>query len=131
MDFHVPDLHEIMEIVLRFPVLLVATLGQVFGGSFTQIVKKTYLAWANGSRVSEPRYRASVRWLSVLSTYFFTVVLWHQSLPHTGYEEIASVGLGFLSPLLYDLTKMLVRWKFPDFAASWGDNPKPPKGDSK
>ena len=120
MDVHIPNWREVLELITRFPVILVILLGQLFGAGFTQLVKKTYLAWTS-EPVSDARYKISVRWLSVLSTYFFTVLLWHGMLAHQGAEEIICAGLGFISPLVYDGTRAMIAWKWPQFAAKWGE----------
>lgn len=120
MDIHIPDWHEIAELFTRFPVLLVMLLGQIFGTAFTQLVKKTYIAFSP-HRVSLPRYRVSVRWLSALATYLFSVLLWDGMLGHSGAEEIVCIGAAFASPLAYDGVRAVVAWKWPDFAVKWGD----------
>ena len=115
-----PDLHEILDALARFPVIVVLVAGLFFGGGFTQLVKKTYLAVDAGA-VSAARYRISVRWLAAVSTYAFTILLWHQIIGHSGYEEIVCIGTGFAAPLSYDLLKAGLKWKWPQLTQGWGD----------
>jgi hypothetical protein len=116
-----PDLHEILDALARFPVVVVVAAGMLFGGGFTQLVKKTYLAFAGGT-VSVARYRITVRWLAALSTYSFTIILWHETLGHSGYEQIVAIGSGAAAPLCYDLLKAGLKWKWPQLTAGWGDD---------
>jgi hypothetical protein len=120
----VPSLADLAGLLARFPMLLVVVLGQAFGGAFTQTVKKTYLAF-QPQAVNRHRYRISVWWLAVISTYLFTVILWHQVVGHSGAEEIISIGFGLLSPPMYNLTRRIVQWKFPLLASKWGGNWEP------
>jgi hypothetical protein len=130
MDFHVPGLHEIADFLVQFPVIAVLLAGVLFGTGFTQMVKKTYAASQSAAMnpVSEARFRISIRWLSVVSTFAFSLWLWHEFLMHTGGEEVLCAGTAFLSPLIYDWTRALIAWKFPSLVASWGAKPPdPPK----
>jgi hypothetical protein len=117
MDVHVPTPAEIAQLAVQFPVILVLLGGIVFGSGLTQLIKRTYLAWQplSDKPVSKERYRASLRWLAALSTYAFTMGLWHTMLEHTGAEEVVSIGTAFCSPLVYDCGRALIAWKFPGF----------------
>lgn len=122
MDFHIPSLGELADFLVRFPVLAVLLAGLVFGLAFTQLIKKTYVVYRplGDPPVSEARYLLTVRWLSALSTYCFTVWLWHGWLEHSGGEEVLCVGTAILSPLIYDAVRALIAWKFPALTANWG-----------
>ena len=120
MDFHF-DPHELLEALAHWPVLWVLGAGLSFGTAATQIIKKTWLAFMT-KPVSVQRYRISVRWLSALTTYGFTLGLWHSVLSHGGLEEWVCAGTGLMSPLVYQGVKALVATRWPDFAHHWGDN---------
>ena len=120
MDVHIPTLQEVFSLMAQFPAILVLMGGVVFGSGLTQLVKKTYVAFQPVPQVSPARFKASVRWLSALCTYLFTVALWHGMLPHQGSEEVIAMGTAFCSPLVYDGARALIAWKFPLFAQHWG-----------
>lgn len=132
MDIHLPDWKEILDTLVRFPVLMVMLLGQLFGSVFTQAVKKTWLAFGI-SRVPKPRYQVTVWWLAILATYLFTLLLWRSFLGTQGIQEVVCIGAAFCSPPLYNAIK---RWsastkRFAWIAESLGDNghyPEPPDG---
>lgn len=128
MDLHIPDLREIANLLAQFPILMVLLGGMVVGNGFTQIIKKTYLAFRplGGHDVTDARYRISIRWLAAISTYGFTLWLWHGLLKAEGPAEVVSIGTAFASPLLYDVLRALVGWKFPEFAKRWGTDPDKP-----
>jgi hypothetical protein len=128
MDLHIPSIEELAAFAVQFPVVAVLVAGVLFGTGLTQLVKKTYLVYMPIAKVqvSIERYTVTTRWLSVLSTYCFSLWLWHAYLQHTGGEEVLCLGTAFLSPLLYDWTRALVAWKFPALTANWG-RPSTPK----
>jgi hypothetical protein len=128
MDVHIPSVPELADFLVRFPVIAVLAAGVLFGTGFTQLIKKTYLVWMPIAKepVSDARYRLTVRWLSALSTYAFSLWLWHEFLDHTGGEEVLCAGTAFLSPLLYDWTRALIAWKFPSLVARWGSGDDEP-----
>ncbi len=116
------DLHELLETFVRLPVLWVLGGGMLFGLSATQFVKKGWLAFGSTEKVTEPRFTFSIRALSALLTWLFSLGLWHNQLDHTsaGLEEWVTAGWGIACPVVYDLLRAAVAWKFPDFAAHWG-----------
>jgi len=121
MEFHIPDWRELLQLFQQFPVLGVLVGGQVGGVVFTQILKKTYLAFTT-VKITVARYQISVWWLSVLLTYLFSLWGWRVFLHHTGAEEIICVIAAGSAPYVYRVVKSLVKWKFPEFAKTWGDN---------
>lgn len=125
MDVHTPTLMELMGLLVQFPVLAVLLGGFLFGSGFTQMIKRTYIAYRplGGEPVSQNRFRVSVRWLATLSTYLFTVELWHTFLEHNGAEEVVSIGTAFSSPVIYDCGRALIAWKFPDLRKHLDNEP--------
>ena len=116
------DLTEWIEFGAREPVLLIL-LGGIFGGAaFTQLVKLTFLAFTE-TPVPTKRYRASVRWLAVLSTASTTNWLWLAILAHSGggLRHAASAVAGVCAPFAYTGAKALVATRWPEFAKHWGD----------
>lgn len=123
MDVHLPSWEELEGTLIRFPVIMVAVIGQLFGFAFTQAIKKTWLAFSDGT-VTDRRYQITVWWLAILATYLFTLLLWRAYLGTQGVEEVACIGLAFCSPPLYNAIK---RWSaasthFGWIAESLGDN---------
>ena len=130
MDFHIPNIRELIDFLIQFPVIAVLLGGILFGAGFTQVVKKTYLVYApiSNAPVSRARYKATTRILSCASTTAFSLWLWHSFLTHTGGEEVLAVGNGFISPFVYDGVRALIGWKWPELVKHWGsatdDEPK-------
>ena len=122
MDFHIPSVKEIIEIFTSHPIFIVVIFGQLFGFSFTQMIKKTYMAFrAETNPVSIKRYQISVLWLAVCSTFFFTIILWRRIVGHDGFEIVVSAGCGFFAPVDYRIVKGIIAWKFPGLADKFGD----------
>ena len=115
------DFHFFVDLLTRWPVLWVLAGGAVFGMGLSQLIKQTWLQFGS-TTVSAQRYRVSVRWLAALTTYGFTMGLWHSTLSHTGIEEWVCAGWGLFQPVLYDALRALVAVRWPDFAAKWGSN---------
>lgn len=117
-----PDFGDLLALFMRLPTLGVLAAGLFFGAGFTQFIKKAFLD-LNHDRlwpISEARFRLSVRALAACSTYAFTLHLWHILLPHTGAEEIVSIGTAFSAPLIYDGTRAMIAWKYPGIVRHWG-----------
>ena len=125
MEIHWSDIEKLIAFVTRFPFIIALVLGQFCGTAITQTVKKTYLSYVGVEWTAKPvnaaRYRASVRWLAVLMVYGFTVLWWKAINGPSGLANIASIGAAVLSPFVYSGAKIVVGWKFPALAKSWGD----------
>jgi hypothetical protein len=119
-EFH-PD--QWLRMLQQYPVLQVLLGGAIGGTCFTQLVKKSAAAFAPLA-ISDRRYRVSVLWLSVLSTFSTTNWLWLGIIHDTGtgLRHVVSIIAGVSSPFSYDGMRALVAWKFPEFAAKWGSN---------
>ena len=114
-----------LQIIQDHPVILVLFGGLVGGSAFTQVIKITYLAMVDPLHaVSVQRYRASSMWLAILATFFFTNRLWEFLIGqlHTGFRHVVAVIAAFAAPFVYKGLKALVATRWPNFAASWGDN---------
>ena len=101
MDLHI-DWQELLSAFVRLPVLWVLLAGMAFGTALTQLLKSTYLAFLGASvltaEVSRHRYEISVKWLSALSTYAFTLLLWHAMFRHSGPGRSSMRRVGHLIP---------------------------------
>lgn len=115
-----------LEILRNNPVLVVMLGGLVGGNAITQTVKLTYLAWFKVAAVDMDRYRVSVMWLAVLTTFLLTNRLWEAFIggKDTGLRHVAGLIVALASPWVYRVVKAGVAWKWPDFAAKWGDHPE-------
>jgi len=113
-----------LEILHNNPVLLVIVGGMVGGNAATQTVKLTYLAWFKVDAVEMDRYRISVMWLAVLTTFLLTNRLWEAFIGEkgTGLRHVAALIAALASPYVYRGAKAAVAWKFPEWAAKWGDH---------
>jgi hypothetical protein len=112
-----------LDILAHYPWFVPLLGGPLTGAAFTQLIKKTYLAFYP-MPVSDARYTASVRWLAVVSTYGFTQLLWPFFVNHepTGLGHLVSAISGVCAPSSYTLTKAAIAWKFPDLAKRLGDD---------
>lgn len=110
------------EIAIHNPIILVLLGGLLFGIGFTQLIKKTWLAFGDTTKVSPRRYDVSVMWLSVASTFLSTHTLWLAVIPVDthGLNRAVSIIAGFGSPKIYDWARALIAWKFPALAAKLG-----------
>jgi hypothetical protein len=117
-----PDIGDLLALFLHFPTFAVLVGGLVFGAGFTQFIKKAFLDlyYDRPWPVTERRFKLTVRVLAASSTYAFTLSLWHGLLAHTGAEEVVSVGTAFSAPLVYDGTRAMIAWKFPQLVRHWG-----------
>jgi hypothetical protein len=119
-EFH-PD--QWLRIAQEHPVILVLIGGALGGSALTQAVKLTYLAWCQGMhpQITDARFRNSVMWLAILSTFLFTNELWENLIGEhgSGLRHVVSVTSGISAPLTYKTVRALVAWKFPGFAAKW------------
>jgi hypothetical protein len=130
VDFHI-DWQAILTALAQFPVLLVVFGGLLFGTAWTQTIKQAWAAFWPGqmAALSCARYTFTVRILAVSSTYLFTLLLWHRILQHSGIDEVASLGVGGVSPYSYQLTKRFVEHHWPWLADRMGAGPpNPPNG---
>ena len=115
----------IVELLKHQPWIWILLTGSVFGVGLTQLIKQTWLSLGDVSAVSSERYKIGVRWLAALTTYGFTLGLWHSVLSHGALEEIICAGWALFQPLLYDGIRALVATRWPDFAAKWGNHAQP------
>jgi hypothetical protein len=111
-----------LSILHREPVVLILMAGLLAGSGLAQTVKKLYLGYFPKG-ISDARYRATMNVLAIACTYLITLALWREVIPTdgSGLERVSSLASALCAPLAYKLTKALVAWKFPDFAAKWGD----------
>ena len=116
----IPYLHELLETLVRLPVLWVLGAGMVFGLGATQFLKLGWLAFGNTQAVTERRFTFSIRAFSAGATWLFSLGIWHSVLSHGGLEEWICAGWGIASPIVYDSLRALVAWQFPGFASHWG-----------
>jgi hypothetical protein len=115
----------IVELIKRWPWLWVLAAGSVFGLGLTQLIKQSWLTFGNVAAVSRERYKLGVRWLAALTTYLFSLGIWHSVLDHGALEEWICAGWALVQPLLYDAIRALVATRWPDFAAKWGNHASP------
>jgi hypothetical protein len=129
-EFH-PD--QWLAILRGNPVLLVLLGGMIGGTAFTQTAKLFYLAFpsvlglAGSGSVSEARYNFSITVLASMATFAITDWLWLVIIHDTGtgLRHPVSLVAAVACPYAYKGVKALVAWKFPAFAAKWGDNNPP------
>ena len=113
-----------LEILKHNPVLVVMLGGLIGGNAITQTVKLTYLAWFKVEAVDMARYRVSVMWLAVLTTFLLTNRLWEMFIGErdTGLRHVSGLIVALASPWVYRGVKAGVAWKFPEWTARWGDH---------
>jgi hypothetical protein len=114
-----------IELLKHNPVLEVILGGLLLGTAITQAVKKTWLAFADTTRITQARYRVSCMWLAILSTMFATYVMFHTIIAGVdahGLGKVVAVSSGIAAPLVYVWTRALIKWKFPALAAAMSDN---------
>lgn len=121
MDF---DIGHWIELAKHNPLLIVLVVGTIGGVAVTQLVKATYLAFANGSRISDKRYRVSVQWLAALLTFLITNELWELMIAEreTALRHVVSAVSGVLAPHTYNWAKAGIAWKWPALADKFGDS---------
>lgn len=111
-----------LEIARHNPVLVVLFGGQLGGAALTQAAKRTYVAWANGSKISDKRYANSVMWFAILWTFIATNALWEAMIGDhsSGLRHVVSGIAAVAAPFaVYPLVRWAVAKKFPDFADKW------------
>jgi hypothetical protein len=119
MDFHL-DPREALNALAQWPVLWVLMGGMLAGVSATQFLKLGWLAFGDTTKITERRFALSVRTFSALTTYLFTLGLWHSQMGHGGLEEWACGVWGIGAPVVFDASRALVATRWPEFAAHWG-----------
>jgi hypothetical protein len=106
------------------PVVVILLFGLLSGNGFAQAVKLTYLGFGDPEKITRARYRATMNWLAITSTFLFTYLFWRSYAPQGahGLERLSSLGTGFSSPFVYKAVRALADRFCPGFAAKWGDN---------
>src|SRR5271167_534780 len=105
MDFDF-NLGKWLGILANYPVISVLFCGLLIGTGFTQIIKKTWLAFGTAT-ISTKRYNASLAWLSAASTFLGTHTMWMAMIPidAPGLGRIVSLVAAFGSPKVFDWTR--------------------------